>query len=47
MGEIAKKIDENNVMTIQKIFHTKFGECFISRGYKYSTIKLWINQNDF
>ena len=42
-GEIAKEIDENNVMTIQKIFHTKFGECFISQGYHNSTIKLWMD----
>ena len=31
------------VLTIKKIRHNKYGECFLSGGYgKYGEIKLWI-----
>ena len=44
---IVKKINENNVITVQKIIHPKFGECLISQGNESSSIKLWIIKNDF
>ena len=46
-GIIVKKIDENNVITIQKLKHPKFGECLISQGNENSKIKLWIIKNVF
>ena len=46
-GMIFKKIDEHNIINIQKINHPKFGECLISQGNEKSKIKLWIIKNNF
>ena len=34
----------NYVVTIKKIYHPKYGECFISQGLKNEQIKLWKNK---
>ena len=35
----------NNVITIKKINHSKYGECLISQGYANDQIKLWNIKN--
>ena len=32
----------NNVVTIKKVFHHKYGDCLISQGYANDQIKFWI-----
>ena len=46
-GNIVRKINEDNVITLQKITHPKFGECLVSQGNMKSKIKLCIIKNDF
>ena len=46
-GMIFKKIDEYNIITIQKLNHHKFGECLKFQGNEKSKIKLWIIKNYF
>ena len=36
---------EDNVTTIRKISHPKYGECLISKGGYKDKFKLWINKN--
>ena len=35
----------NEVLTIKKINHNKYGPCLISQGLGNDQIKIWINQN--
>ena len=35
----------NNVVTIKKIIHSKYGECLITQGIYNEPIKLWILKN--
>ena len=35
----------NEVLTIKKIYHNKYGPCLISQGLGDDQIKIWINQN--
>ena len=34
----------NEVITIKKLIHPKYGECLISQGFD-DQIKLWVNKN--
>ena len=45
-GEVIKNLKGHNkgVITIKKIIHPKYGECFISQGYMNDGIKLWVNK---
>ena len=44
-GIIIKNLDGHfeEVLTIQKIMHPKYGKCLLSQNWKESQIKLWIN----
>ena len=46
-GKIIKTLigHNNNVITIQKIYHPKYGECLISNGLCNDQIKIWLNKN--
>ena len=43
-GIIIKNLirHRNNVVTIKKVFHQKYGKCLISQGYANDQIKIWI-----
>ena len=43
---ILSKLNEfkNKVLSIQKLKHPHFGECFISQGYEKEQIKMFINK---
>ena len=45
-GEIIDNLygHNNEVLSIQKIIHPKYGECLISQGIGNEYIKLWINK---
>ena len=32
----------NHVVSIKKLNHIKYGECFISHGFENDQIKIWI-----
>ena len=34
----------NDVVTVKKVKHPKYGECLISQGSSNDNIKLWINK---
>ena len=36
---------ENDILTIKKFIHAKYGECLISQGLGKDQIKLWVNSN--
>ena len=38
---------DNRVITIKKIIHPKYKECFLSQNYLTSEIKLWVNKNNY
>lgn len=46
-GTIVKNLAEhsNDVITLKKVIHPKFGECLISQGWVYDQIKLWVSKN--
>ena len=46
-GVIIKNLirHRNNVITVKKIIHSKYGECLISQGYANDQIKLWKIKN--
>ena len=47
--KVLKRFFEHNsrVVTIKKIKHKKYGECFLSQGADLDEIKLWVNNKDY
>ena len=47
-GLIIKNLisHNNEVITIKKINHSKYGKCLLSQGWKEDGIKIWININN-
>ena len=46
-GKVIKNLvgHNNEVLTVKKIIHPKYGECLISESYLQDQLKLWINKN--
>ena len=45
-GMVVKNLKghNNDVVTVKKVKHPKYGECLISQGSSNDNIKLWINK---
>ena len=47
-GLIIKSLagHDNDVITLKKIFHPKFGDCLVSQGEMDDQIRIWIKKDN-